>query len=54
LKPNLFKEYLESIGFKLLTTLTAHPLTEQGKEPKFLSEKESKPLIVYQKVSVGK
>jgi 7SK snRNA methylphosphate capping enzyme len=45
LRPNMFREYLEKIGFKLLTTLSA--VNDSGVE---MTEKESKPLVVYQKV----
>ena len=42
IKPDMFKEYLEAIGFKILTTI-AYP--QDGP----LKGKDPKPLIVYQK-----
>lgn len=43
LKPDMFKEYLEQIGFKILTTIAYPP---DGA----LRYKDPKPLIVYQKL----
>ncbi len=42
IKPDMFKEYLEAIGFKILTTIAYPP---DGP----LKAKDPKPLIVYQK-----
>lgn len=56
IKPNLFKDYLEKIGFKLMTTITKPQQSVAGEQqttmamamkPLFTDEK---PLLVYQKV----